>query len=245
MHNFSLLYSVPLTASVANFELSPERSSLSKGLQTTPRRFNSQPTSFGELALLGTFLLGFFKSYPASLDMYPHNCTASSIKVSNGGLYNLSKTTPNHQAASSPLCQEPWGRGGLKMKEAHSPDPGWRVLNLWAAYYKTRFSHREAPMAMCWRWGGEGALTWAKTHALWVCLCMSWYVHEHSCACMCVCVLWGGLQSPMGKKWLHWNPYSEHLPSNWTTPNSISRFSVQGSGDPNSHNPLILLTHNP
>ena len=123
--------------------------------------------------------------------MYPHNWTASSIKVSNCGLYNLSKITPNHQAASSPLCQEPWGRGGLKMKEAHSPDPGWRVLTCEQPNTRQGPATERRPWLRAGDGVGKEPLPGRK-HMPCECVCVCLDMCMNTPARVCVCVCCGG-----------------------------------------------------
>lgn len=72
------------------------------------------------------------------------------------------------------------------------------------------------------------------------------HLHEHPCTCVHEhSFVWAaGLQLSIGKKWLL-ETLTEHLTANRTAPKFNGRFSLQGSGDPKTHNPLILLTLNP
>lgn len=134
-------------------------------------------TSLRELALLGTFLLWFFRSYPASFDRYPHSWTDGSIRVSSDGLFNLSKVTPNHQAGAT---------GERRLKDGLS-GPGGRVLTCKHPNTEQGSVSERHP----WLWAGDGArkeiLHGQKyTPCMWVCmltymwtLC-TWHVCEHS-----------------------------------------------------------------
>lgn len=84
------------------------------------------------------------------------------------------------------------------MKEAHSPDPGWRVLT--CEHHNTR--QGSATERCPWLCAGDGVgkepylgeNTCPVSVSVYVLICARTLLR------MYVCVCWGGLQSPMGKK---------------------------------------------
>lgn len=103
-----------------------------------------------------------------------------------------------------------WKHGGLKMKEACSLGPGWRVL-LHQGPNTRQSSATERLTLLGWEGQGEEPLHGGKRCL--VCECVSTRVHTGSSTPRCV---WGAVIAIHEKERRHWKPLLST--SSWTAP---------------------------